>query len=69
VKVWQTASGAVEIKEMSKIETMNVSFTNFSSTILTSYTKELEMDKIALVTPCHKQPQYPKIWVLNTVAD
>ena len=44
---------------------MTSSFVTFGSSLLTSLTKTSEQDHITLITPDHKLPQYPKVWVLS----
>ena len=37
IKMWKGANGKYQMKKVSVIETLSVSFTTFASTVLTSY--------------------------------
>lgn len=69
IKLWTTASGKVELKVMSKVETLSRTFTTFVSLILPANGAEFVEDHIALVTADSERPNFPKVWVLNLLAD
>jgi hypothetical protein len=69
IKLWTTATGKVETKVMSKVETMSRTFTTFVSLILPANGVEFVEDHITLVTADSERPNFPKVWVLNLLAD
>ena len=48
---------------------MFVGFTTFSTTVMTSVTKEAFTDHLCIVLPDPLMQHFPKIWVLNLTAD
>mmetsp|Transcript_2641 Transcript_2641/g.4412 ORF Transcript_2641/g.4412 Transcript_2641/m.4412 type:complete len:112 (+) Transcript_2641:351-686(+) len=57
------------MKQMARVETLLQSFTTFASTMLTSFTHKYEIDKISLITPSHLAPHYPRVFILNQMAE
>ena len=69
IKMWTTASGKFEMKVMSKVQTLNRTFTTFVSLVLPANGVEFVEDHIAIVTPDSDRPNFPRVSVLNLTAD
>lgn len=56
------------MKQISVVQTMTQTFTQFASTMLYNYQGEFEEYHITIVTPSEDDGTHPKIWVLNSQA-
>lgn len=69
LKYYKTAKNQHEVKLVLKFESYFVGFTTFASTVMVVKTKEAYTSNICVVTPCSQMQHFPKVWVLNELAN